>query len=479
MSEPVYRSAPPPVDAGATGPAVTVDVAPPAGAAPHDQGAGQPSAPSDDPTAAWWRPPDAAAQGGGSGWGPPAAPTMWGPPPRPPAGPHPDRLLPVRAMLLGVLMIALVVAGMGVGVWLGTSHSAPGSSTSAPSSVPSSGSSSAGAPFGSSDAPDNGGSNGSTASPAAAQIASRVDPGIVDVNTRLGYSGGAAAGTGVVLTSSGEVLTNNHVVAGATSISVTDVGNGRTYSATVVGTDPSDDIAVIKLTGASGLSTVQIGNSSSVRVGDGVVAIGNAGGAGGTPSVSSGSVTALGQSITASDDAASTSEQLTGLIQTDASLQPGDSGGPLVNASGEVIGIDTAASSGFRFQAGSSQSFAIPGDEAVSIARQMEAGHASSTVHIGPAAFLGIQVAPAGGVGAATGSGADVQGVLSGTPAQAAGLARGDVITAIDGQAIDSPATLSSVMAQHHPGDQVQVTWTDTSGQQHTATVPLTSGPAA
>jgi len=477
MSEPEYPSAPPPADAGAAGTAVTVDDAPAAGTTPHDQGAGQPSAPSDDPTAAWWRPPDAAAHGGGSGWGPPAAPTMWGPP----AGPHPYRLQPARAILQGLLMIALVVAGVGVGVWLGNSHSTPGASTSAstPSSVPSSGSSSAGTPFGSSNSPNTGGSNGSSASPAASQLASRVDPGVVDVNTRLGYSGGAAAGTGVVLTSSGEVLTNNHVVEGATSISVADVGNGRTYSATVVGTDPSDDIAVIKLTGASGLATVQVGNSSSVSVGDGVVAIGNAGGTGGAPSVSSGSVTALGQSITASDDAAGTSEQLTGLIQTDASLQPGDSGGPLVNASGKVVGIDTAASSGFQFQTGSSESFAIPIDEAMSIARQMEAGHASSTVHIGPSAFLGIQVASADSVGAASSSGAGVEGVLSGTPAQAAGLAQGDVITAVDGQAIDSPATLSSVMAQHHPGDQVQVTWTDTSGQQHTATVQLTSGPAA
>ena len=177
------------------------------------------------------------------------------------------------------------------------------------------------------------------------QIAARVSPGLVDVVSTLGDQNGEAAGTGMVLTSTGEVLTNNHVINGATSISVTDIGNGKTYTATVVGYDKTKDIAVLQLQNASGLQTVNLGDSSTVTVGQNVVAIGNAEGKGGTPSVVTGSVTALNQSITAGDEGSSDSEQLSGLIQTNAPIQPGDSGGPLVNSAGQVVGIDTAASS--------------------------------------------------------------------------------------------------------------------------------------
>ena len=155
---------------------------------------------------------------------------------------------------------------------------------------------------------------------------------------------GDALGTGIVLTSNGEILTNNHVINGATSVSVTDIGNGKTYKATVVGYDVSQDIAVLQLSGASGLTTASTGDSSSVSVGDSVVALGNAGGVGGTPWVAAGSVTALNQSITASDESSGSSERLTGLIETNADIQAGDSGGPLVNSHGQVIAMDTAAS---------------------------------------------------------------------------------------------------------------------------------------
>jgi S1-C subfamily serine protease len=305
-------------------------------------------------------------------------------------------------------------------------------------------------------------------------IAAKVDPGVVDITTRLGFAGGEAAGTGMVLNSSGYVLTNNHVIAGATSISVTDVGNGQTYNATVVGTDKAQDIAVLKLVGASGLKTVTIGNSSNLAVGAPVTAVGNAGGVGGTPSVAGGHVTDLNQSITASDQSDGSSEQLTGLIQTDAALQPGDSGGPLVNAQGAVVGIDTAASSGFQFQSGSSQGFAIPINQAVSIAKQIMAGQSSDTIHIGPAALIGVVVQTS-----SQGSGAQVVTVESGSPADQAGLVNGDVINSLAGQTVDSANTLSSLMQKHHPGQKVQLGWLDTSGQQHTATIQLTTGPAA
>jgi S1-C subfamily serine protease len=317
-----------------------------------------------------------------------------------------------------------------------------------------------------------------------AQIATKVDPGLVDVVSTLGYQQAEAAGTGQVLTSSGEVLTNNHVIEGATSIRVTDVGNGRSYQAKVVGYDRTRDIALLQLQDASGLTTVTLGNSATAAVGQKVVALGNAGGKGGTPSVATGRITGLGASITASDAGAGTSEQLTGLIHHNANIQPGDSGGPLVNATGQVIGIDTAASSGFRFQSGqaSTQAFAIPVNEAVTIARQIAAGTGSATVHIGATGFLGVEIMSADNAaadGVQAGAGAVVAGLVSGSPAGAAGLAAGDVIVSVDGHAVSSPSALQSELELHHPGDSVSIGWTDQAGQPQSATVVLASGPAA
>jgi S1-C subfamily serine protease len=183
-------------------------------------------------------------------------------------------------------------------------------------------------------------------------IASKVDPGIVDVKSTLGDEDATALGTGIVLTSNGEILTNNHVINGATSVSVTDIGNGKTYKATVVGYDESKDVAVLQLSGASGLTVDSLGDSSTVKTGDSVVGLGNAGGVGGTPSVAAGEVTALNQSITASDESTGSSEDLTGMIETNADIQSGDSGGPLVNASGQIVGMDTAASSSYSLGGG-------------------------------------------------------------------------------------------------------------------------------
>src|SRR5262249_58525303 len=131
-------------------------------------------------------------------------------------------------------------------------------------------------------------------------IAAKVSGALVDINVTFAYQG-AGAGTGIVVSSSGEVLTNNHVINGATRITATDVGNGRTYDATVVGYDPSHDIAVLQLKGASGLATATLGNSSKLSVGDPVVGVGNAGGVGGTPSSAGGKVTALDRWITPPD----------------------------------------------------------------------------------------------------------------------------------------------------------------------------------
>jgi S1-C subfamily serine protease len=320
----------------------------------------------------------------------------------------------------------------------------------------------------------------------ASTVAARVDGAVVDINTTYQYQQARGAGTGIVLTADGEVLTNNHVIEGATSISVTDIGNGRTYSARVVGYDATDDVAVIQLTGASGLQTASIANSSSAKVGQAVVAIGNAGGVGGTPSAASGTITALNQAITASDELSGTSENLSNLIETNANIQSGDSGGPLVNSAGQVVGMDSAAAQGYSLQSmngATTQGYAIPIDRALSIARQIEAGTSSSTVHVGSTAFLGVLISSSSSASpfgsGSTASGAAVSGVVSGGSAAQAGIAAGDVITSLDGHAVSSPSDLTAVMAGEHPGQTVQIGWTDGDGGTHTATVNLQSGPAA
>ena len=320
-----------------------------------------------------------------------------------------------------------------------------------------------------------------------AQVAAQTNPGLVDVVSTLGLQQAASAGTGLVLTPSGVILTNNHVIKGATSIRVTDIGNGHTYAARVVGYDQSKDIAVLQLVGASGLQTVALGNSSTVQVGNKVVALGNAGGKGGTPSVVVGKVASLGAAINASDEGSGTVEHLTGLIRHTAPIQPGDSGGPLVSNTGKVIGIDTAGSSsaGFQFQGGQSQetqAFAIPINEAVTLAHQIEAGQASATVHIGATGILGVEVMPASQAaanGVSAGSGAVIAGTVPGLPADRAGLAQGDVITSADGHQISSPSALQAALEPHHPGDSVPIGWTDQFGQTHSATLVLANGPAA
>jgi S1-C subfamily serine protease len=436
----------------------------------------------------------------------------WDPGPTPPVPPQAQARRRSRRAVPSLLTAALVAAGglagvaFGHDVWRSTTtigtaagitgsggSSPPGGSTYGQSPVPSNGSSGSSSDGSSS---SSGSSGGATASEAAA-VAARVAPALVDVNSTFAYQSAQGAGTGIVLTSSGEVLTNNHVIDGATKISVTDIGNGRTYTAKVVGYDATHDVAVLQLKGASGLATAKLGSGSSAGVGESVVAIGNAGGTGGTPSDAGGSITALDQSITASDDLDGTSEQLSGLIQVNADIQPGDSGGSLVNTSGQVIGMDTAASEGFSFQSSSgtaaTEGFAIPIDEALSIVQKIESGQGSTTAHVGPTAFLGVLISASGqqsgsggyygygsgSPGGSSTSGVSIESVVSGGSADAAGLAAGDVITSLDGQAISSSSDLSSILVAFHPGDRIQVGWVDTSGQSQAATVTLASGPPA
>ena len=310
-----------------------------------------------------------------------------------------------------------------------------------------------------------------------------IGTGVVVIDTNLGYQGGAAAGTGMVLSSSGEVLTNNHVIQGATTVKIVVPGTGRSYAAKVVGYDVSADVAVLQADGASNLKTVSLGDSSKLTVGEAVTALGNAGGTG-TLTRAAGTITGLGKSITASDDQ-SGSERLAGLIETNAGIQPGDSGGPLLNSAGQVVGMDTAASSGAGFQdVSATDAYAIPIGKALTIAKQIESGNASTSVHVGGTAFLGVEVESVdtagygyGGYGSTPATGGLIAGVVSGGPAASAGLAAGDVITAIDGRTVSSPKAITSLLLTKKPGTKVTVTYTDQLGTSRTTRVTLGSGP--
>jgi S1-C subfamily serine protease len=288
---------------------------------------------------------------------------------------------------------------------------------------------------------------------------------------------GQAAGTGEIITSNGEILTNNHVVDRSTSIEVTIAGRSQTYAAHVIGVDPSADIALIQIDGSiSGLPTVSFGSSSSVKVGDPIVALGNALGQGGTPDVSQGSITALDQTITASESG-SKSEQLTGMLQSDATIYPGDSGGPLVNSSGQVVGMITAGDvQGFRSSA-STVNYAIPSDTILSVVNQIRSGQLTSQIIYGQTGYIGVSVQnfdanAAAQLNLTVSSGALVAGVVSGAPAASAGITKYSVITSVGGTQITNLDDLSNALLAHKPGDRVSITWVNQSGT-HTATVTL------
>ena len=223
-----------------------------------------------------------------------------------------------------------------------------------------------------------------------AAISSRVTPAVVDIVST--FPEGVGDGSGMVITTSGEVLTNNHVVDGAELIEVQIGGTGPSYNARVIGTDIAADIALLQIQGASGLAPVRTGASAAVAIGDPVVAIGNALGRRGPPSATQGRVTGLDRTITATDETGQSAETLTGLIQVDANVVPGDSGGPLVDRSGKVIGMDTAASSRhFRFRTGASEGFAIPIATALSVAQQIRTRASSNAAApSGPVAPMGV-----------------------------------------------------------------------------------------
>ena len=393
---------------------------------------------------------------------PPASDAM-GPPPRWMPGPPPRPASIWNRIAAFIVLIAVVAAAAGAGIGWGLARAVNNRPVAQATTSP--------------EAPIQQVTPGTSTSPSSTTdaIAAKVSPAIVDINTVLGN--GAAAGTGMLISSTGEILTNNHVVNGSTGITVTVQGRSQKYSAHVVGVDISQDIAVIQIDGSvSGLPTVKFADSSSLTLGERVVALGNALGRGGAPNVTSGQITALDQTITASSGGSS-SETLNGMIQSDAVIYEGDSGGALVNTSGQVVGMITAGQAqGFRSSA-SDVGFAIAANTAVGVVNRIRAHEEAADLTYGQVGFLGVSVQTldafsAQQLGLSVSSGALVTSVQPGSGAEAAGIARNSVITKVGGASVTSSDTLGTAIRSHRPGDGVLVTWVNLGGT-HTATVTL------
>ncbi len=417
------------------------------------------------------------------------------------------------------VLVAALAAGVGAGTVLAMRHNG---NTNSPSFA---------LPNGNSGGQrQGGGTDGGGASKSTTQaVTHAVSPGIVDVISTPSYQpGGTLEGTGMIISSDGLVLTNNHVVEGTSQEYAKIANTGHRYRVTVLGTDSTDDVALLKLDGASNLKTVPLGNSDTAQVGQAVVALGNAEGEDGRPTVVTGTITDLSRSIEASDAGAGTTENLHGMLETNAPIVEGDSGGALASTQGKVIGMNTAANTGTTGAPGSSQGFAIPIDRALGIIHQIEARQTSAQIQLGYPAFLGVTVASSksgpstspspqvqlrqlkaqeragqqgfGGLGGNGGerssgcestdqasapssapnvsSGVLVGGVLCGTPVDQAGMTSGAVITSINGHAITSPASLTQGLSAYHPGETVSVSWVSHGGQHKTTSMKLAAGPA-
>ena len=454
--------------------------------------------------------PGYGAGAGGPGYGSYPAP----PPPPPPSPPPPRRR---GGSILSHLGVAVLAAAVGVGATLVLDHPATTNNLAAASSSPAAPSPTSSAPATvPSPAPSSSSAGAATGIQA---VINKVEPGMVIISSTIQYQSEAGAGTGMVISSDGLVLTNNHVIEDSTKLTATVVATGKTYPAQVLGYDTTGDIALIKIQGASGLTTVPVGNSSTVKTGAPVVALGNAEGQG-TVLPAAGTITGVNKTITASDQGGTiTTETLHGMLETNAGIVEGDSGGPLSNAAGQVIGMDTAGQSVSFGQQASPTGFAIPINTALAVASQIAAGHASSTISIGYPPFIGIYAAqgtssnpqtqaeqqaesagnPSGGTGgfggyvpscytsnanlqipsqiAPVNSGTLIDGVICGSPAAAAGMTGGTVITAVDGKTVGAPNKLQSILATFRPGDTVTITWVNLNGKTTTSTLHLVAGP--
>ncbi|WP_330250696.1 S1C family serine protease [Nocardia sp. NBC_00565] len=302
-------------------------------------------------------------------------------------------------------------------------------------------------------------------------VAQAVEPALVNISTSARPFGLGAAGSGIVLTADGQVLTSHHVVKGADTVTVTDVGNGTVYDAKVLGYDSTADIALLEMSGAADLVIARIGNSGELRLHEEVLAIGNAGGTGGTPTAIQGNITGLNSTIVALNASDMTRKSLTGMVEIAAPVSAGQSGGALADPGATVVGVITAASGETAREDGRTPNgYAVPIDTAMRVVRQIRSGTPTDTVHIGPTATLGVLISDA------RPSGARVDVALYGLPAYAAGLVDGDVITSIDGRDISSAKALRAAINVRKPDDTVQLGVLGTSGAQRTVSVVLALG---
>jgi S1-C subfamily serine protease len=316
-----------------------------------------------------------------------------------------------------------------------------------------------------------------SAAGSAVSVAAALDPAVATIVVQTsvadrfgGTSTGTAEGSGFVVSNSGGLsylLTNNHVVSSASSLQVI-LSDGTTLPGTVVGTDTLDDLAVVSVQSGR-LPQVVFGSSAQLKVGQAVVAIGSP--LGNQNSVTQGVISALHRSITAGDSSGASSENLSDVLQTDAAINPGNSGGPLADLAGRVIGVNVATSSN-----GSNVSFSIPSDEAQAVAQELIAHRTVQHPYLGIGFLTPLDAATAGR--SFSGPGVLVTQVASGSPADGAGLRAGDVITGVDGTALDASQTLGGVIAQHRVGEAVKLT-VRRGTQTLTLTATLVQRPAA
>lgn len=311
-------------------------------------------------------------------------------------------------------------------------------------------------------APSSRPSSGSTRSKTVTAAESK---GVVLIDAETGT--GTAAGTGMILTADGKVLTNYHVVAGSTKLAVTIADSGNTYTAAVLGFDQAKDVALLQLTDASGLDTITI-DDDQLSVGDAVAAVGNAQG-GGRLVKANGEVAGLNQSLDVKSDSPwGRTESLSGMIETSAGAVPGDSGGPMFDSESEVTGMTTAGSE----KAG--DSYAVPIATALAVVETIEAGQDAGTVRVGPAGYLGIEVAGADYTGE---QGATVRRVVPNGPADKAGITAGSRITRVGDTRVTAKMNVANVVRALEPGSQVEIEWLTPSGRTKTATAMLGSSP--
>ncbi len=389
---------------------------------------------------------------------PPAAPPTTPPiarPPTPPrgpgGGPPPSSDRPSRSprgRFLGGVVVGAVVGALVAGgiVAVATHDDGDGAAAPAPVSTEAT-------------TPAPAGTAGTAPTNTIAALVKKAEPSIVAIHDSISQTDvfgrtqqGQAAGTGFVLSTDGYVVTNDHVVDGATDITV-HFSDGKDVAAKVVAADTNGDLAVLKVD-RSNLTALPLGSSASLQIGDQVVAIGNALDLSGGPTVTTGIVSATGRSL---DEPNGT--HLTNLLQTDTAINPGNSGGPLLNMQGQVVGINTAI-------AGEAQNigFAIAIDPAKKLIDQLQSGKVPAH------ALLGVSTQPAQSGGAA------VADVSSGSAADKAGLREGDVITKLGGTAVTSPDDLATAVNGHQPGDKVVITF-QRNGATKTVTVTLGSRP--